>query len=253
MLSKAKIKLITSLRIGKYRREHQCFVAEGNTLVTDFMHSSRLSVIEIFALESWLHEQPDIHHSIRLTSVTVEEMKKMSNLKNPSQVLALIAMEQEPPLDQISTDHWILALDDIHDPGNLGTLIRTAEWFGIQMIVCSKNTVDVYNPKVVQATMGSLARVSVVYTDLVAFFSEKPDAFPVYGTLLKGEDVRHLKSPKTGIILVGSEAHGISAALEPFIDTAITIPPAVTSKAESLNASIATAIICFALVKNVKT
>ena len=149
-----------------------------------------------------------------------------------------------------STEGYVLALDDIRDPGNLGTIIRTADWFGIQDIVCSTETVDAFNPKVVQATMGSLARVRVHYTDLASYFETKPSGLNIFGAVLDGEDIRQVPKPGKGILLIGSEAHGISETFYPFIDHRIRIPSAETSGAESLNAAVATALVCYTFLKN---
>ena len=181
-----------------------------------------------------------------LIVVTEEELTKTSLQQNPQQVLAVFKQtEEELTADSISKK-LVLALDGVQDPGNLGTIIRIADWFGIDTIVCSPDTADVYNPKVVQATMGSIARVNVVYTQLNEFFDSLPSTLPVYGTLLEGENMYSHKLSANGIIIMGNEGKGISPAIRQRITNALRIPnyPPERETAESLNVAIATAIVC---------
>ena len=248
MLSKAKIKLINSLKLSKYRREHNLFLAEGSINVLDFLQGGN-RVEEVFATAEWAENNRRFLKDQNVTIVSRGEFEKITALKTPSEVLALLAIPEYPLIDLYSINDLVLMLDDIKDPGNLGTIIRTADWFGIRHIICSNQTVDAYNPKVVQASMGSLARVEVYYDDLINLLKLKPHTFPVLGAVLDGKPLVELKAMKKGILLIGSEAHGISEKLLPFVDHKITIPSFATSlrSAESLNASIATAIICYAL------
>ncbi len=247
MLGKTKIKFITSLREKKYRKINHCFTAEGSTLVLDFLNSNQ-RIIEIFATKHWFKNNSVKLNDVKKTEVTISELKKISNLKNPSQVLAIIETNSKKTIERLSANTWTLILDGIHDPGNMGTIIRTAEWFGISSIFCSYDTVDVFNPKVVQASMGSIVRTGIYYTDLKQLLTNKPANLTVFGTILKGNDIRKEKKHKSGAIIIGSEAHGISEELIPLIDKKVSILSAVSSKAESLNASVATAIACFALL-----
>jgi len=244
MLSKAKIKKLRSLHLNKYRRKQGLFLAEGTINVLDFL-SGPLEVKELYATENWLSEHGQAVGEIKPDVVNRQEMEKISTLKNPSEVLAVVAQPEGRLPDISSLDGYILALDDIRDPGNLGTIIRTADWFGIRDVVCSPETVDVFNPKVVQATMGSLARVRVHYTDLAAWLTGKPESLQVFGAVLHGNDIRKAEKPGKGILLIGSEAHGISQALYPMIDEPVRIPAVSGSGAESLNAAVATAIVCY--------
>lgn len=234
--------------MGKYRRQHQLFVAEGTTNVLDFLHSG-IETEAIYATRDWLKTYESKLYKLNTTEVNLKELSKISALKNPSEVLAVFAIPEKIEADLNTMNDLVLMLDDIRDPGNLGTIIRTADWFGINHIICSENTVDAYNPKVVQATMGSLARVQIYYQDLKITLKAKPDYLKVFGAVLKGNDMVELAKPNHGIILIGSEAHGISKELLPLIDMKITIPKHlsadVPASAESLNASIATAIICY--------
>jgi len=252
MLSRAKTKLITSLLNKKYREQHQLFRVEGSNNVLDFLHGG-LEVVEIFASVTWIEHHGSDIGNIRTHEVDETEMKKITSLTSPSEVLALFQLPIQNMATPTIPETLTLMLDDIKDPGNLGTMIRTADWFGIRQIICSQATTDAYSPKVVQASMGSLARVSVRYTHLASYLSSLPADLPVYGALLDGTPLFEIRHSGPGIILIGSEAHGISTTLLPHITHRITIPsgPTLSSgKAESLNASMAAAIICYELSKN---
>lgn len=248
MLSKPKIKLINSLKMVKYRRQHQLFVAEGTTNVLDYLQSG-IETEALYATRDWITANQVNLTDVNIIEVNLKDLAKISALKNPSEVLAVFVMPEKNKVNLNTINDLVLMLDDIRDPGNLGTIIRTADWFGISHIICSENTVDAYNPKVVQASMGSLARIKVYYQDLKKTLEAKPDYLKVFGAVLEGNDMVELAKPNHGIILIGSEAHGISKELLPMIDIKITIPKQVTSddstSAESLNASIAAAIICY--------
>ena len=246
MLSKSKIKHIQSLRLGKFRKQHGQFVAEGSINVLDFLHS-KLKALEVFASTDWKRRFSKEVRGLLITEVTARELAKISALKTAPEVVALYEIPWAQEIDWSKTDGITLMLDDIKDPGNLGTIIRTADWFGIGTIVCSEETVDAYNPKVVQASMGSLARVTLHYKKLSAVLQSKPTGLPVYGAVLDGKSIKQIENPEKVIVLIGSEAHGISGKLQQFIDQKISIPASSKGSAESLNASIATAIICYAL------
>lgn len=249
MISKAEIKQLHALQQNKFRRKYSRFLAEGSINVLDFIKGP-LRVKKIYASAEWLSGHAPELAGTDCETVTSKEMEKISSLKNPSEVLAVIEKPEYTLPDITAIDSYVLALDDIKDPGNLGTIIRTADWFGIRDVVCSSNTVDAFNPKVVQASMGSLARVRVHYTDLASYFATKPSGLAVFGAVLDGDDIRQMAKPGKGILLIGSEAHGISPSLYPFIDRRIRIPAAEASGAESLNAAVATAIVCYAFLKN---
>ena len=248
MLSKAKIKLINQLKQKKYREKQNLFLVEGSRSVIDFLQS-KTNLVNLYATENWLQLNDENIDSHNATIVSVKELKKITALSTTSEVLAIFELPEPDPESKIDIDNLTIALDDISDPGNLGTIIRTADWFGINQIYCSKNTVDAFNPKVVQATMGSLARVKVIYTDLKDLLESKPKELPVFGAVLNGTSITDLQPQKNGIILIGSEAHGISNELLTYITHKITIPSFKqnTNSPESLNASIANAIICYAL------
>ena len=235
MISKNQIKFIRSLELKKNRKQNGLFVAEGPKVVGDLLHADYKARM-LFATKPYPGAE----------LITDDELQRISFLQHPQEILAVFEM---PTLNsQLSTlnSQLSLALDGIQDPGNLGTIIRIADWFGISTIYCSPETADVYNPKVVQATMGSLAHVQVVYTDLLALVSQLPPSYPVYGTLLDGENIYQQELTSEGIIVMGNEGNGISQALREHINRRLLIPDFHTGelRAESLNVAIATAITC---------
>ena len=215
----------------------------------DFL-SGHLKITALYASNNWIENHRHKLSDIDYEAVSESEMRKISELSSPSEVLAIFELPDYQIDLSLSLNKLILLLDDIKDPGNLGTIIRTADWFGIEQIICSHETTDAFSPKVVQASMGSLARVNIGYTDLNELLSKTSAEIPVYGALLTGKPISEIGHTGAGIIIIGSEAHGINQTLFPFINQPVTIPSANTSplgKAESLNASIATSIICYAL------
>ena len=245
MISKNQIKYIRQLELKKFRKRENCFVAEGPKVVSDLLRKYQPKAI--FATCEWCPK--DAYDSSVLTLITNEELHRISFLQNPQQVLALfpIPSNLSPLTSHLSplNSHLCLALDGIQDPGNLGTIIRIADWFGIDTIYCSEDTADAYNPKVVQATMGSLAHVHIIYTDLLRLFETLPPSYPIYGTLLDGEDIYRQPLSQEGIIVMGNEGNGISEAVRQKITHRLLIPNFHQGdSAESLNVAIATAITC---------
>ena len=241
MISKNQIKYIRQLEIKKFRKREKCFVAEGPKVVGDLM--KQYQPIALFATDEW-HPKASYDRSV-LTSITDEELRRISFLQTPQQVLALFAIPK-PNYSQF-TNHYSLslALDGVQDPGNLGTIIRIADWFGIDTIYCSEDSADAYNPKVVQATMGSLAHVHIIYTDLLELFESLPPSYPIYGTLLDGDDIYQQPLSQQGIIVMGNEGNGISEAVRQRVNHRLLIPNFHQGdSAESLNVAIATAITC---------
>ena len=233
MVSKNQIKLIKSLQQKKYRLANELFIAEGVKVIQELLQSN-------FVLEH-LFITENIFIAIPIekkTQVTEDDLKKISALSTASNCLAVFKIPKDT---KVATSGLIVALDDIRDPGNLGTIIRLCDWFGIHQIWCSKETVDVYNPKVIQATMGSIARVNVSYVDLNECISKSK--LPVFGTFMDGENVYSQKLPAAGILVLGNEANGISMDLEKIISHRIAIPRfGDIQKTESLNVATATAI-----------
>jgi TrmH family RNA methyltransferase len=242
MLSKTHTKDIQSLQHKKFRDEQNLFIAEGPRLVKDLLESRRFTCKEFFAAAEWVHQNNTWLSSLKDTSVeTVKdfELEKISALSTPHSVLAVF--EKGKPDENIKTTGKItLVLDTIQDPGNMGTIIRIADWFGISNMICSAGSADIYNPKVVQATMGSLGRVNIVYTDLAGWLQQHTTV-KVYSASLKGKDLQSFGKLKEGIIIIGNEAHGISEEVMELVNEKMTIPR--TGEAESLNAAVAAGII----------
>ncbi|MEI6060701.1 MAG: RNA methyltransferase [Bacteroidota bacterium] len=254
MLSNNQVKYINSLKIKKFRLQHKAFIVEGEKSVGE-LFGSPLLPLQVYATSDWLDTNWSRLKSKKteVQEITEEELNKVSDLVTPNKVLAIVGIPETELPEPGGKPEMILALDGIRDPGNMGTMIRTADWFGISRIICSTDSVDVYSPKVVQATMGSFSRVKILYTNLVSFFGELPPDIPVFGALLKGPDITQKTFTRPGIILIGSESHGISGSLIPFINEPLHIPGFAVSgsknHAESLNASIANGIICYEICK----
>lgn len=234
MVSKNQIKLISSLHQKKYRIAHQLFIAEGVKGINELLQSN-------FELEH-LYVTIDEFKSVSTTQKTVisdADLKKISALTTPNTCLAVFKIPKEKP---VLNKGLIVALDTIRDPGNMGTILRLCDWFGINQVVCSKETVDLYNPKVVQATMGSIARVNVNYLNLKDFL--ETTSLPIYGTFMDGEDLYNSEITNEGIIILGNEANGISKEIEELVAKRITIPRfGNLQQTESLNVATATAIV----------
>jgi TrmH family RNA methyltransferase len=241
MLTKATVKLIQSLKDKKSRQQHHLFVAEGSKTVRELL-ASKIKVKTVFATADWLNKNSALlKNNIEFTPVTEKELKQVSSLVTPQEVVAVV---QLPEYDIRETDFskdFSIVLDGIQDPGNLGTIIRIADWYGIEHIVCSPQCADAYNPKVVQATMGSFMRVKIHYTELEPFLQSNK-TIPVFGALMNGDNLYQTKLKASGILLIGNEGAGISESLLKYITHPITIPR--RGEAESLNAAVAAAIIC---------
>lgn len=267
MISKNKIKYIHSLELKKNRTKEGNFVAEGHKVVEDLLQRQPASLI--VATKEWL-EGKRFGTETEVVEVTDEELKKVSFLQHPQQVLGIFSLRNSKNLTTTEERTWEdnsageklpssnggfsevnpsalnLALDGVQDPGNLGTIIRIADWFGIENIYCSQDTVDAYNPKVVQATMGSIARVNVEYGDLRALIQSLPEGTPVYGTLLDGDNIYQDELDNRGLIVMGNEGKGITPEIKQMVNHRLLIPnfPEGRETAESLNVAIATAITC---------
>jgi TrmH family RNA methyltransferase len=232
MLSKNQIKLISSLKQKKYRQQHGLFVVEGTKVINELM-ASKFNLHQLFTIESF-----KIDANLE-TIITGSELKKISFLTTPNTALAIFKI---PETKQIQINQLIVALDNVRDPGNLGTIIRLCDWFGIKDLVCNLETVDCYNPKVVQATMGSITRVNVTYLDLKTFIKESH--IKSFGTFMEGENVYKRQLPNKGILVLGNEANGISEVIENLVSDKISIPRfGITQATESLNVATATAIL----------
>lgn len=247
MLSNNQLKHIRSLHLSKFRKEYRLFLAEGPKLVEELLNS-RYTLDMLLATESWIRKHgSQLPEMLEVLQVSNKELERISTLKTPNDVVAVVQMPEKKPEPVDAGSELVLVLDEIRDPGNMGTMIRTADWFGIPQIICSPGCVEQYNPKVVQASMGSVARVDVLYLDLPAFFSELGKSIPVYGALLEGKNMYTEHLTPHGYLVVGSESHGISKKLLSHITKPLSIPVFQQRKgihAESLNASVAAAILC---------
>ena len=245
MISKNQIKYVHQLELKKFRKQEGLFIAEGHKVVGDLLHEGFMPR-QIFATQEWITDNPSLLPIInsKLIEVNLEELTRLSLLQHPQQVLALFPIPDEQT--SISSQNSLsLLLDNVQDPGNLGTIIRIADWFGIETIYCSIGTVDAWNPKVVQATMGSIARVHIIYVDPQQLFDCLPDDFPVYGTFLEGDNIYTQQLTQHGIIVMGNEGNGISDAVRHRVTRKLLIPDFHKGDtADSLNVAIATAITC---------
>jgi TrmH family RNA methyltransferase len=238
MLGKSKIKYIQSLGQKKVRDEEGLFIAEGPKLIAEFLTAGNVNIKQVYALKEWIDEHENAVKGIDVSEISEAELGKISQLATPNQVVAVVQKFAVPVTG--AKNRITLVLDTLQDPGNLGTIIRIADWFGISHIVCSPGSADLYNPKVVQSTMGSLTRITVLYTDLLTWL-EKQQGVPVYAASLDGQDVSSMKKITEGILLIGNESKGISDELLNRADKKITITG--KGRAESLNAAVATGII----------
>lgn len=233
-ISKNQLKLITSLSQKKYRQKHQLFIAEGVKVVKELLNST-FKVEIIFCTDDFetAISEDKIHR------ISENELKKISTLKTPNKVLGIFKIPQEKPLEKSGLT---VALDTLNDPGNLGTIIRLCDWFGIQQLICSTKTVDCYNQKVVQASMGSLTRISILYTDLENYLKET--ALPTFIADMEGENIYKTKVPKEAVLIMGNEANGVSNKIKELVANKISIPRfGESKKTESLNVATATAIL----------
>ncbi|GAA4315407.1 RNA methyltransferase [Pontixanthobacter gangjinensis] len=244
MLSKSQIKLIKSLTQKKFRNKHELFTVEGIKGVMEFINSD-FELVSLFTTGKTFGLPKD-----KLNLIEEKELKKISSLKTPQEVLAVFKI---PSPAAFKPEGLILALDGVRDPGNLGTIIRLCDWFGIENLICSGDTVDCYNPKVVQASMGSLTRVKINYLDLAEFLGQQKD-LPVYGTLLEGDNIYTSALPNSAVIVMGNEANGISEEIISLLKNKVTIPQfGKVQTTESLNVATATSIVLSEFRRNLST
>jgi TrmH family RNA methyltransferase len=239
-MTSKEIKDITALHVDKYRKKQHVFLIEGPKLLEEYING-KFIVKTIYALKEW-EISSVVDDRCNVVEVSTTELSRISQLKTPNKLVAIVAMKDNDIKNTFNQDEWVLALDKISNPGNMGAIIRSADWFGIKHIVCSSCCVDCYNSKVVQATMGSLTRVQMYYTDLEQWFRMQNNDVKVFGAVMNGESLYQTKFPDKGIVLIGNESRGISSQLSCYITQHITIPT-YNGGAESLNASVATAII----------
>jgi TrmH family RNA methyltransferase len=235
MLSKNELKYIKSLSHKKHRDEEKLFIAEGPKLAEEILKSD-FEIKQVYATKEWLRSRATM--TVPLTEISEAELTSITNLQTANMVF-IIAKQKVKNEEPVLQNHLTLVLDGIQDPGNFGTIIRIANWFGVKQIVASEDSVEVYNPKVVQSTMGSICKVDVWYKDLVQWIEQTN--VPVYGALLNGQNIYTVKNIKEGLLIIGNEAKGIREPLKSKITHAVTIPK--IGEAESLNAAVATGII----------
>jgi TrmH family RNA methyltransferase len=244
MLSKSKISFIRSLGMKKFRSESGCFLAEGNKLVADILPAFECELL--LACPSWLATQGDIRAG-ELIVAEGDDIARASLLKTPQDVLAVFRQRESGIEPAAFRNELSLVLDGVQDPGNLGTIVRIAGWFGIRNVVCSPDSADIYNPKTVQATMGAIAGVKVFYACLPEFLDGQAGDLPVYGTFLDGEDIYRASLTSDGLIVMGSEGRGVSDAVAQRVSHRLHIPsfrPAGVETVESLNVAAAAAVVC---------
>lgn len=236
MISANQKKFVKSLAQKKFRKQHNCFVVEGVKMVEELLNSD-FEVKELFATKEWVSN----NQAVRAIQISNKDLASISTLKTPNEVLAIVKI---PIQNSEYSNKLIIALDYIQDPGNLGTIIRTADWFGISEIICSTDSVDVYNPKVIQASMGSIFRVDVKYIDLASLFKNNKEK-KIYGAILDGQPLtsKTKLATENAILLLGNESKGVSEKLKPFVNHPIAI--AKVGDAESLNVASAAAILCY--------
>lgn len=235
MFSKSQFKLINSLAQKKYRVKNQLFLAEGKKAISELLRSS-VKLHSLYTTEAIFEAEKD-----KIFFLSEAELKKISRLSTPQTALAVFHIPQP---EEVQLTGLVLALDEVQDPGNLGTIIRLCDWFGVKELICSEGTVDCYNPKVVQATMGSIARVNITYVNLPEFLSGLGSEIPVFGAFLEGENVYESEFQQEGILVMGNEANGITPRVSEFVTRKLNIPQFGSShETESLNVATATAVL----------
>lgn len=245
MISKNCIKHINSLELKKFRTLSGTFIAQGRKVVNELLRS-RLKIKTVYALKSWIEKNSENFQDIEIQEVSPEEIKKLSDMQTPPEVLAEVFMKENQKFE-LNSQKLYLCLDSVRDPGNFGTILRIANWFGINDIIASEDCVDLYNSKVIQAAMGSAFRINVFYTDLTQTLSKaSKKGIPVYGTFLDGKNIYQEKLSSNGIIVLGNEGHGILPETEKLITKRLFIPSGADKEnaPESLNVSAAASVVC---------
>lgn len=250
MLSQSRLKFLRSLQLSKYRTREKHFLAEGEKITIECLqgaHSKRFRPVEIFGESDWIEKNLRLIETaaISYTKVTRQQLDQISTQKTPNQAVTLLAYEDNLPATILSPGNFFLVLDRIQDPGNVGTIFRIAEWFGVQALILSPGTANPLNPKVIQSGMGSVLRMNFEHQELSGWLKNVPDDYPVYGTALEGRPIHTIEKPSQGIVLIGNESQGIDSDLERWIDTPVFIPryPGDALYPESLNVAVATAIV----------
>jgi len=255
MISKQKIELVRSLAHKKGREEARMFVAEGEKIVFDLL-KTKLKLVALYFTADGAALLKGFPDPAKIELLTAKEMERLSAFKTPSNILAIFEIPSYQEVESPVFEGLTLVLDGLQDPGNLGTIIRLADWFGIGQIFCSENCVDCYNPKCIQSTMGAIARVRVDYVDLPTLLKEAwKQSIPVYGTFMEGENLYQTELPSHGLVVMGSEGKGISPELSAYLTKKISIPafPEGNRELESLNVAVSAAIVCAEFRRRIKT
>ncbi|GLR20160.1 RNA methyltransferase [Portibacter lacus] len=236
MISKATVAFIQSLKQKKYRQKYNKFLVEGEKIILEGLQEKFISFDSIYCVseKEVLLSETDIKYNI----IDAKTISKLSNLKSPPGILAIANIPSQPSIDSLEFNGVSLYLDNIRDPGNMGTIIRTADWFGVKNIIAAPESVEFYNPKVLQATMGSFARLNLINAEI----EELPSDIPIYSSLLNGTKLSEFEKPESMILVIGSESHGVSQKIQKLSTEYLTISKSPYSRAESLNAGIATSI-----------
>jgi len=240
MITKAQVKHIQSLDDKKYRSTHQLFVVEGTKMVNELLNS-KFKIKTLYAVSDWLNTNQIDSHDFEIVEVEDFELARISSLKTPNQVLAIVHL----PNNSTQSTRLAILLDGLQDPGNLGSIIRIADWYHISTIYCSENCADAYNSKVIQASMGSVFRINIVKSDLLSLLETFPD-IPSYACVLDGNDINSFPKIQEGFIIIGNESKGIQDSIISKVKHKVTILP--KGGAESLNAAVATGIICHCML-----
>ena len=248
MLSHNQSKLLTALQVKKYRQKYRKFTVEGEKMAAELLAQQRVAVSAVFGLERWADENAALLQPFldKFNLVNEAELKKVSSLTTPNRVLVVAELPDAPFSPQILQQDFCFYLDGIQDPGNLGAILRVADWFGLPAIVCSPDTVDAFSPKVVQASMGAFLRVKIWEMPLEEVLAEAP-GLPVMGAVLGGESIFQATLPSNGLVVIGNEGRGISPAVEGLLTHRLTIPRHPNGGAESLNAAVAAGIFAAAI------
>jgi len=250
MISRNRLKYLSSLKIKKVRTKHRQFIIEGDKIISDILKDGKTSFRQLIATSEWLRANNRLItcKAGEITEADLIDLERISSLETSPPVMAVLDMfEHTLDMKELS-DTWCIALDTVQDPGNLGTIIRSVDWFGIRHIICNNGCADYFNPKVIQASMGAILRVNVYYGDLSSIIKEYSSglSLPVYGTFMEGMPVYNIPGGKRGMIVFGNESRGVSEELIPLIQNRITIPPGNygTSHIESLNVASAVSVVC---------
>ncbi len=240
LITNNQIKFVRSLHLKKNRDAHNCFIVEGEKMVVELL-KSEFKIQSIFTTKDW--KSPAIENE-KVQYISEKQLERMSTLKSPNKLIAVVEKSNDNFEISSILQGLTLVLDDISNPGNLGTIIRLCDWFGVKNIICSRNSVELYNPKVIQATMGSFLRVNVYYTDILALIKRMPNNFLIYGSFTEGENIKNVDLEENALLIIGNESIGISEKLQQLVSKRIAIK-SDKSKAESLNAAIAAAILLY--------